>query len=73
MAGEDLDLGGAGEVGVVDGAADADAGAGGFVGGDGGKVGEELAWVDEERGQALMERDSGFLTGLGARFGMTNV
>jgi hypothetical protein len=49
LAGEDFDLAGAGEFGEVDGASAADAGGGGFVGGDGGKLGQELARVDEER------------------------
>lgn len=48
LAVEDFDLAGAGEVGKVDGASAADAGGGGFVGGDRGKVWEELAGVDEE-------------------------
>jgi len=45
---EDFDLAGAGEFGEVDGAAAADAGGGGVVGGDGGKLGQELAGMDEE-------------------------
>ena len=48
LAGEDFDLAGAGEFGEVDGASAADAGGGGLVGGDGGKVRQELAGVDEE-------------------------
>ena len=48
LAGEDFDLGGAGNVGEVDGTSTADAGYGGFVGGDGGELGEEFAGVDEE-------------------------
>ena len=48
LAGEDFDLAGAGEFGEVDGTAAADAGGGGFVGGDGGKLRKELAGVDEE-------------------------
>ena len=48
LAGEDFDLAGAGEFGEVDGASAADAGGGGLVGGDGGKLGQELAGVDEE-------------------------
>ena len=38
LAGEDFDLTGAGDVGEIDGASAADAGGGGFVGGDGGNV-----------------------------------
>src|SRR5258708_35261766 len=49
LAGENFDLAGAGEVGEVDGASAADAGGGGFVGGDGGKVRQELARGDEGR------------------------
>ena len=48
LAGEDFDLAGAGEFGKVDGSAAADAGGGGFVGGDGGKLRQELAGVNEE-------------------------
>ena len=48
LAGEDFDLAGAGESGEVDGASAADSGGGGFVGGDGGELGEKLAGVDEE-------------------------
>jgi len=48
LSGEDFDVAGAGDVGEVDGAAVADAGGGGFVGGDGRKLREELAGVDEE-------------------------
>lgn len=48
LAGEDFDLAGAGYVGKVDGASAADAGGGGFVGGDRGKLREQLARVDEE-------------------------
>jgi hypothetical protein len=48
LAGEDFDLAGTGEFGEVDGASAANAGGGGFVGGDGGKLREELARVDEE-------------------------
>jgi len=48
LAGEEFDLAGAGDVGEVDGAAAADAGGGGFVGGDGGELGQELAGVNEE-------------------------
>ncbi len=48
LAGEDFDLAGAGEFGEVDGASAADAGGGRLVGGDGGKVRQELAGVDEE-------------------------
>lgn len=73
MAGEDFDLAGAGEFGEVDGASAADAGGGGFVGGNRGELGQELARVDEERGQALVVRNSRFLTGPGARFGMTGL
>ena len=54
MAGEDFDLGGAGDVWEVDGAATADAGGGGFVGGDRRQVREKLAGVEEERGQVVM-------------------
>jgi len=45
---EDFDLAGAGEFREVNGAAIADAGGGGVVGGDGGELGQELAGVDEE-------------------------
>ena len=48
LAAEDFDLGGAGKFGEVDGASAADAGDGGFVGGDGGKIGQEFAGMDEE-------------------------
>ncbi len=48
LSGEDFDLAGAGEFGEVDWASAADAGGGGFVGGDGRKLGEELAGMDEE-------------------------
>src|SRR5260370_19913310 len=73
LAGEDFDLAGAGEVGEVDGAAAADAGGGGVVGGDRGEMRQELARVDEEGGYASVERKSRFLSGLGARFGMTRL
>ena len=53
LAGEDFDLAGAGEFGEVDGASAADAGGGRLVGGDGGKVRQELAGVDEESVQLL--------------------
>src|ERR1022692_2001316 len=77
---EDFDLAGAGEFGKVDGASAADAGGGGFVGGDGGKLRQELAGVDEEGRYAFMAGNSRFpsaslragLTGLSARFGMTS-
>ena len=49
LAGEDFNLAGAGEVGKVDGAPAADAGGGGFVGGDGGELRQEQAGMDEER------------------------
>ena len=52
LSAEDFDLAGAGEFGEIDGASAADAGDGGFVGGDGGKVGQQLAGVDEEIGRA---------------------
>ena len=59
---EDFDLAGAGEFGEVDGAATADAGGGGVVGGDGGKLGQELAGVDEEGFEALCSSvNGGFL------------
>ena len=45
---EDFDLAGTGEFGKVDGASAADAGGGGIVGGDRGKLGQELAGVDED-------------------------
>ena len=48
LVGEDFDLAGAGKFRKVDGTAAADAGGGGFVGGDGGKLRKELAGVDEE-------------------------
>ena len=63
LALEDFDLAGAGEVGKVDGAAAADAGGGGFVGGDGGKLRQELAGMDEEGGYAFVARNSRFLCG----------
>jgi len=47
LAAKDFDLAGAGKFGEVDGASAADAGDRGFVGGDGGKVGQEFAGVDE--------------------------
>src|SRR5258708_152724 len=71
---EDFDLAGAGEFGEIDGASVADAGGGGFVGGDGGKLGEELAGVDEERGYAFgfpTRHDNRFLTM--KLFGMTRI
>jgi len=48
LSGEDFDLAGAGDVGKVDGTAAADAGGGGLVGSDGGKLRQELAGVNEE-------------------------
>ncbi len=71
---EDFDLTGAREFGKVDGASAADAGGGGFVGGDGRKLGQELAGVNEEgRLPFLVSASSSrFLTGLSARFRMTN-
>ena len=48
LSGEDFDLAGTGKFWKVDGTAAADAGDGGFVGGDGGKLRKELAGVDEE-------------------------
>ena len=53
MSGEDFDLAGAGEFGKVDRSAAADAGGGGFVGGDGRKMRQELAGVNEEGGYAV--------------------
>ena len=47
LAGEDFDLAGAGKFWEVDGSSAANAGGGGFVGGDGGKLGQELAGMDE--------------------------
>lgn len=40
LAEENLDLPGAGEFGEIDGASATDAGGGGFIGGDGGELGE---------------------------------
>ncbi len=48
LAGEYFHLACAGEFGEIDGASATDAGCGGFVGGDGGEVGEEFAGVDAE-------------------------
>ena len=48
LAGEDFDLAGAGKIGEIDGASAADAGGGGFVGGNGRKLRQELAGMDEE-------------------------
>ena len=48
LAGEDFDLAGAREVGEIDGASGADAGGGGFVGGDGWEMRQEFALVDEK-------------------------
>src|ERR1700730_3972295 len=48
----------AGEFGEVDGASAADAGGGGLVGGDAGKLREELAGMDEERFDCGMGRNS---------------
>ena len=48
LVGEHFNLGGAGEVGEIDGASAADAGCGGFVGGNGGEIGEKFARVDAE-------------------------
>ncbi len=45
---EDFDVAGAGEFGKVDGASAADAGGGGFVGGDAGKLRQQLTGMDEE-------------------------
>jgi hypothetical protein len=61
LAVEDFDLTGAGEFGEVDGASGADAGSGGFVGGDRGELRQELAGVDEEGSYAFVERGSRFL------------
>jgi hypothetical protein len=73
LSGEDFDLAGAGEFGEVDGASVADAGGGGFVGGDGGELGEELARVDEQGFDDFVVGNNRFLTGCSARFGMTKV
>ena len=48
LAGEDFDLAGAGKFGEVDGASATDARGGGFIGGNRGKLREELAGVGEE-------------------------
>ena len=48
LAAEDFDLAGAGEFGEIDGASAADASGGEFVGGDGGKMGQQLAGMDEQ-------------------------
>ena len=55
----------------VDGASGEDASDGWFVGGDGWELGQKLARVNEESFKYFGARKSGFLTGLGARFGMT--
>ena len=47
LSGEDLDLARAGEFEEIDGASGADAGGGGFVGGDGGKLRQQPAGMDE--------------------------
>jgi len=47
LAAEDFDLAGAGQFGEINGASASDASDGGFVGGDGWKVGQEFAGVDE--------------------------
>lgn len=60
---EDFYLTGAGEFGEVDGTARADAGGGGFVGGYGRKLGQELAGVNEEGGYPFLARNSRFLCG----------
>ena len=73
MSGEDFDLAGAGEFGEIDGASVADASCGGVVGGDAGKLREELAGVDEESGYGFVAGNSRFLTWLSAWFGMTSV
>ena len=48
LAAEDFDLAGARQFGEIDGATAADAGSGGFVGGDGRKLWEQLPRVNEE-------------------------
>jgi hypothetical protein len=48
LALEDFNLAGAGKFWEVDGTSGADAGDGGFVGGDGWELREKLARVDEE-------------------------
>ena len=73
LPGEDFDLAGTGEFGEINGASVADAGDGGFVGGDAGKLRQELARVDEERVDDFAERNSRFLTERSARFGMTRI
>jgi len=70
---EDFDLTGAGEFGEVDGASAADAGGGRVVGGDRGKLRQELARMDEEVFDCWLAGKSRFPTGLSARFGMTRV
>src|SRR5258708_30805692 len=60
LAAEDFDLAGAGELGEIDGASAADAGDGGFVGGDRWKVGKQLAGGDEESLQIGSGRDTSF-------------
>jgi hypothetical protein len=79
LALEDFDVAGAGKLGEVNGAAAADAGGGGLIGGDGRKFGQELAGVDEEGCDPFLAGKSRLpsaslracLTGLSARFGMT--
>ena len=48
LAVKDFDVAGGGEFGEVDGAPAADAGGGGFIGGDGGKLGQQPARMNEK-------------------------
>ena len=58
LTGEDFDMAGTGEFGEIDGASSADAGGGGFVGGDAWEIWQEFAGVDEE-GVEYWERGVG--------------
>lgn len=57
LPGENLDLASAGEFWEIDGASGADAVDGGIVGGDRGKVREELARVDAQTVESLERAD----------------
>jgi hypothetical protein len=72
LALEDFDLAGSGKLGQVDGTASANAGGSGFVGGDGRKLRQELAGMDEEGRYTFLAGNSRFLFGW-RRFGMTRV
>ena len=71
LSGEDFDLAGAGEFGEVDRASGTNARCGGFVGGDGGEIGQEFAGVDEKGVDRDGCNESRFLTRAVRVFGMT--